>query len=220
MATGNGYNRKEFKNQMEQLENQFAGMGQSKEKEGHETGKRFAEQEQVKQNTFEKQTDTYYDARLYETNEPQHRVPNQDDDKDFFMGQVKALTAALSVPLSFVITPFEGGASKFKRWIKEIEKYGLLSGKQGHEQTVESESDENPESEQSEYNDQNYEVPLNTPAMPLDEDMEIGEINSKVGLGFTRKQIPKPRKPVPKPRKNIAVSKQHHVENCLVIVAD
>lgn len=56
--------------------------------------------------------------------------------------------------------------------------------------------------------------------MPLDEDMEIGEINSKVGLGFTRKQIPKPRKPVPKPRKNIAVSKRHHVENCLVIVAD
>lgn len=76
MATGNGYNRKELKNQMEQLENQFAGMGQSKEKGGHETGQTFAEQEQVKQNTFEKQTDTYYDARLYETNEPRHRVPN------------------------------------------------------------------------------------------------------------------------------------------------
>lgn len=108
-------------------------MGQSEEKEGHETGQKISEKEQIKQNTFEKQTDTYYDARLYETNVPRHRVPNQDDDKDFFMGQVKAITAALSVPLSSVITPFEGDASKFKRWIKEIEKYGLLSGKQGHE---------------------------------------------------------------------------------------
>lgn len=133
MATGNGYDRKEFKNQMEQLEKQFAGLGQSEEKEGHETGQKFSEQEQVKQNTFEKQTDTYYDARLYETNEPRHRVPNQDDDKDFFIGQVKAITSALTVPLSSVITPFEGDASKYKQWIKEIEKYGLLSGKQGHE---------------------------------------------------------------------------------------
>lgn len=54
----------------------------------------------------------------------------------------------------------------------------------------------------------------------MDEDMEIGEINSEVGLGFTRKQIPKPRKPVPKPRKNIAVSKQQHVENCLAMITE
>lgn len=47
------------------------------------------------------------------------------------MGQVKAIAAALSVPLFSVITPFEVDASKFKQWIKEIEKYGVLSGKQG-----------------------------------------------------------------------------------------
>lgn len=38
MATGNGYDRKEFKNQMEKLEKQLAGFGQSREKEWHETG--------------------------------------------------------------------------------------------------------------------------------------------------------------------------------------
>lgn len=129
MATGDGFDKKEFKNQMEQLEEQFAGLDQSKENKGQETCKKSLEKENVKQNTFE----TYYDARLYETREPRHRVPNQDDDKDFFIGQVKAMTAAISVPLSSVITPFEGDAKKFKQWIKEVEKYSVMSGKHGHE---------------------------------------------------------------------------------------
>ena len=129
MATGDGFDKKEFKNQMEQLEKQFAGLGQNKENKGQETGQKSPEKEQIKQNTFE----TYHDARPYETRETRHRVPDQDDEKDFFIGQVKAITAALSVPLSSVITPFEGDAQKFKQWIKEVEKYSVMSGKQGHE---------------------------------------------------------------------------------------
>lgn len=96
MATRNGYDRKGFKYQMEQQEQQFAGLDQSKENEG----RKFSEKEQVKQ------TETYYDARYYRTNEPRHRVPNQDD-KDFFISQVKTMTVALSVPLSSLRTPFE-----------------------------------------------------------------------------------------------------------------
>lgn len=69
--------------------------------------------------------------------------------------------------------------------------------KDEQDQTVDSGSDENPESGQSEYIDQNYEIPLNTQAVPL-EDMENFEINSKLGLGFT--PSPKLRKPIPKPR--------------------
>lgn len=44
--------------------------------------------------------------------------------------------------------------------------------KDEQDQTVESGSDENPESGQSEYIDQNYEIPLNPQAVPLEEDME------------------------------------------------
>lgn len=59
---------------------------------------------------------------------------------------------------------------------------------------------------QSIYIDQNYEIPLNTQAVPLEEDMENCEINSKLGLGFTPR--PKLRKPIHKPRKTLVVSKQ------------
>lgn len=44
--------------------------------------------------------------------------------------------------------------------------------KDEQDQTVESGSDENPESGQSKYIDQNYEIPLNTQAEPLEEDIE------------------------------------------------
>lgn len=40
------------------------------------------------------------------THEPQHRVSNQDDEKKIFFSQVKTMTAALSVPLTSLITPF------------------------------------------------------------------------------------------------------------------
>ena len=63
--------------------------------------------------------------------QPQSR--RQDDDKEFFINQIKAMTAALSIPLSSVVTQYEGDPRKFKQWIKEIEKYALLSGKQNHE---------------------------------------------------------------------------------------
>lgn len=56
-----------------------------------------------------------------------------DDDKEFFINQIKAMTAALSIPLSSVVTPFEGDPRKFKQWVKEVEKYALMSGKQNNE---------------------------------------------------------------------------------------
>lgn len=49
------------------------------------------------------------------------------------MSQLREVTAALSVPLSSVITPFEGDPRKFKQWFKEVEKYALMSGKPEHE---------------------------------------------------------------------------------------
>ena len=64
--------------------------------------------------------------------QPQFRRQD-DDDKEFFINQIKAMTAALSIPLSSVVTPFEGDPAKFKQWVKEVEKYALLSGKQNHE---------------------------------------------------------------------------------------
>lgn len=62
--------------------------------------------------------------------------------------------------------------AELQRRIRAKEIMDGRPSKGEHEQTVESESDENPESEQGEYHDQNYEVPLNTPAIPLDEDIK------------------------------------------------
>jgi hypothetical protein len=48
--------------------------------------------------------------------------------------QLKAMTATLSIPLSSVVTPFEGNPRTFKQWVKEMEKkYALMSGKHNHE---------------------------------------------------------------------------------------
>lgn len=133
MATGNGFDKKEFQRQMEQLEEQFSGMGHDKDKQEQDKHQKPPEQEQIKRNFSETTFETYHDARSNGIHEPRRRVLNQDDEKDFFFGQVKAMTAALSVPLSSVITPFEGDSKKFKQWVKEVEKYGLMSGKQAHE---------------------------------------------------------------------------------------
>jgi hypothetical protein len=43
-----------------------------------------------------------------------------DNDKDFFIRKIKAMTAALSIPLSSVVTPFEGDPTKFKQWINPL----------------------------------------------------------------------------------------------------
>jgi hypothetical protein len=48
--------------------------------------------------------------------QPQSRRQD-DDDKKFFISQIKAMTASLSIPLSSVVTPFEGFTTKFKQWI-------------------------------------------------------------------------------------------------------
>ncbi|XP_065928361.1 uncharacterized protein [Magallana gigas] len=64
--------------------------------------------------------------------------------------------------------------------------------KHENDQTVDSESNETRESEQCDENSgQDYEIPLDNPNVPLDENMEIDEIVPKVGLGF--KPILKPR---------------------------
>lgn len=80
--------------------------------------------------------------------------------------------------------------------------------KHENDQTVDSESDETHESNQcGENSGQDYEIPLDNPNVPLDENMEIDEKVPKVGRCF--KLIPKPRKSIPKPcREN---SKQKYV---------
>ena len=50
--------------------------------------------------------ESFHETREYQLREPRH--PKPDDEKDFFISQVKAVTAALSVSSSSVITPFEG----------------------------------------------------------------------------------------------------------------
>lgn len=44
--------------------------------------------------------------------------------KDFFISQVKAVTATVSHSV-----PGGGGHRKYKQWLKEVEKYALMSGK-------------------------------------------------------------------------------------------
>jgi hypothetical protein len=61
---------------------------------------------------------------------PARRQDN--DEKDSFINQIKAMTAALSLPLSLVVTPFEGDPQQFKRWVI----CPILSGKQNHEAPI------------------------------------------------------------------------------------
>lgn len=75
-----------------------------------------------------------------------------------------------------------------------------------------------PGADKGKHNDQNYEIPLGSPNVPVDEDIDIFEMKDKVGLCFTPN--PKLRKPVPKLHRNLTVSVQQHVENCLVIMTD
>lgn len=53
------------------------------------------------------------------------------------------------------------------------------------------------------------------PYVPIDDDMEICEINAKVRLGLNPNQ--RLYKPVPKTPKNIAVNRQNHVEIVLLL---
>lgn len=46
---------------------------------------------------------------------------------------MRAQIAALLVPLSSVITPFEGDAVNLNNGFKKVENYGVMSGKQGNE---------------------------------------------------------------------------------------
>lgn len=47
MATSDGFNRKEFRNQMEELEHWFEGLDQSKETKGQVTGQKFLEKDKT-----------------------------------------------------------------------------------------------------------------------------------------------------------------------------
>ena len=64
--------------------------------------------------------------------QPQSKCQDYDN-KEFFINQIKTMTAALSIPLSSVVTQYEGDPRKLKQWIKEVEKYALMSGKQNRE---------------------------------------------------------------------------------------
>lgn len=181
MATGYRYDRKEFQKQMQQLEQQFSRM--CIEDQGQRIGEMPHEKEKITQDSGKtKLLDTHLKNRLYE---PRHRVPHKGDDKDFFIGLVRARTAALFLPLSSVIiTPFEGDPRNIQHWNEEVEKSSVMimndqQYKYKSDQVVESGSDETFESEQCENRGQDYEIPLtggNVPNVPLDEDMEIDEI--------------------------------------------
>lgn len=184
MATSDGYDKDEFKKQMEQLEQQFSRM--SMEDKGQRISRKPPEKENITQDFGKtKIIETHLENKPYES---RHRVPdNNDNDKDFFIGPVKAMTATLSVPLSPVINLFEGDSRKFQQWIKEVEQFGAIimddqQYKHESDRGVESGSDETFESEQCENSGQEYEISLNVPSVHLDEDMEIDEIAPKVGL--------------------------------------
>lgn len=121
MATSDGYDKDEFKKQMEQLEQQFSRM--SIEDKGQRISRKPPEKENITQDSRKtKIIETHLENKPYES---RHRVPdNNDHDKDFFIGPVKAMTATLSKPLSSVINLFEGDPRKFQQWIKEVEKFG------------------------------------------------------------------------------------------------
>lgn len=192
MATSDGYDKDEFIKQMEQLEQQFSRM--SIEDKGQRISRKLPEKENITHDpgktkiieTYLKNKSLRYESRC--------RVPdNNDNNTDFFIGPVKAMTATLSVPLSSLINLFEGDPRKFQQWIKEVEKFGViimddLQNKHKSDQAEEYGSDETFESEQCEYSSRDYEISLNVPSVYLDEDMEIDEIAPKVGLCF--KPIP------------------------------
>lgn len=194
MATSNGYDKDEFKKQMEQLEQQFSHM--SIEDKGQRISRKPPEKENITQDSRKtKISETHLENKSYEF---RHRVPDNtcnDHDKDLFIGPVKAMTATLSVPLSSLINLFERESDprKFQQWIKEVEKFGViimddLQNKHKSDQAEEYGSDETFESEQCENSSRDYEISLNVPSVYLDEDMEIDEKAPKVGLCF--KPIP------------------------------
>lgn len=190
MATSDGYDKDEFKKQMEQLEQQFSRM--SIEDKGQRISRKPPEKENITQDFGKtKIIETHFENKPYES---RHRVPdNNDNDKDFFIGPVKAMTATLSEPLSSLINLFEADPRKFQQWIKEVEKFGVkimddLQNKHKSDQAEEYGSDETFESEQCENSSRDYEISMNVPSVYLDEDMEIDEIAPKVGQCF--KPIP------------------------------
>lgn len=186
MATSNGYDKDEFKKQMQQLEQQFSRM--SIEDKGQRISRNLPEKENITQDFGKtKIIETHLENKSYES---RHRVPDNtcnDHDQESFIGPVKAMTATLSVPLSSVINLVEGDSRKFQQWIKEVEQFGAIimddqQYKHESDRAVESGSDETFESEQCENSGQDYEISLNVPSVHLDEDMEINEIARKVGL--------------------------------------
>lgn len=64
MATGNGFDKKEFQRQMEQLEEQFSGMGHDKDKQEQDKHQKPPEQEQIKRNLSETTFETYHDIMM------------------------------------------------------------------------------------------------------------------------------------------------------------
>ena len=59
---------------------------------------------------------------------PKSPSPNKDEEMvKWLAGQVKGLQTAISVPLLQVVRTFEGDPSKFKQWIKDIERYAQMA---------------------------------------------------------------------------------------------
>ena len=43
------------------------------------------------------------------------------------LGQVKSLQTAVSVPLLQVVKTFDGDSTKFKQWVKDVERYSQMA---------------------------------------------------------------------------------------------
>lgn len=96
MATTDGYDKDEFKKQSEQLEQQFSRM--SIEDKGQRISRKTPEKENITQDFGKtKIIETHLENKPYES---RCRVPdNKDNDKDFFIGLVKADSHTLHTPI-------------------------------------------------------------------------------------------------------------------------
>ena len=124
--------KQDFSKALDELTERFGNtqINQNQVNQNSQTNNQMGEEQQRVPSLSDTGAPTSVSSQIPPSN-PARR--EDDDEKDFFINQIKAMTAALSLPLSSVVTPFEGDPRKFKRWVKEVEKYALMSGKQNHE---------------------------------------------------------------------------------------
>lgn len=111
-----GFDNEKLRKEKEELEQRFGSMGktsQEDQKPLDEEIKKQHPQFTPSSPDLKIDSETYHKEQIFLSHQKsEHRVSNDNDENDFFFSQVKAMTAALSVPLSSVITLFEGDPPK------------------------------------------------------------------------------------------------------------